>query len=111
MIKIMCRRKTKFLPLYHKFNFLKIEGIYKLHIAKFLANAHARNLPDANSKTLKFSEVSSVHSYLTKGELNDNYCPQCVTFAKSQQSIKTTGVKSGMTHQINQKKKLLLMSI
>ena len=59
--------------------------------AKLFANIHATNLPAKDSKILKFSKISSVYFYLIRGAQNDNYYPQGVAFAKSQQFIKTTG--------------------
>ena len=96
MVKIMCKkhgRKLKLLPLYHKLQILKIEGIYKLQTAKFMANVHANNFPETDNNFLKFRKVSSVHSYPTRHALSDNYHPQRFSFAKSKQSVKTMGVK------------------
>ena len=78
MVKIMCKkhgRKLKLLPLYHKLQILKIEGIYKLQTAKFMANVHANNFPETDNNFLKFRKVSSVHSYPTRHALSDNYHP------------------------------------
>ena len=96
MVKIMRKkhgRKLKLLPLYHKLQILKIEGIYKLQTAKFMANVHANNFPETDNNFLKFRKVSSVHSYPTRHALSDNYHPQRFSFAKSKQSVKTMGVK------------------
>ena len=96
MVKIMCKkhgRKLKLLPSYHKLQILKIEGIYKLQTAKFMANVHANNFPETDNNFLKFRKMSSVHSYPTRHALSDNYHPQRFSFAKSKQSVKTMGVK------------------
>ena len=94
IVRILSRklkRKTKLKPLYEKFKFLNVEGIFKLEIAKFMMKLNTNKLPDIFTKN--FAKVASVHSHFTRSSSsNDYYVPRSF-YVKTNQSIRITGAK------------------
>ena len=66
IVKILSNKlgkKTRLKPLYKKLNFLKLDGIYKLEVAKIMAKIHLNKLPEFCGDYLKnFMKLFSVHS-------------------------------------------------
>ena len=94
IVRILSRklkRKTKLKPLYEKFKFLNVEGVFKLEIAKFMMKLNTNKLPDIFTKN--FAKVASVHSHFTRSSSsNDYYVPRSF-YVKTNQSIRITGAK------------------
>ena len=94
IVRILSRklkRKTKLKPLYEKFKFLNVEGVFKLETAKFMMKLNTNKLPDIFTKN--FAKVASVHSHFTRSSSsNDYYVPRSF-FVKTNQSIRITGAK------------------
>ena len=94
IVRILSRklkRKTKLKPLYEKFKFLNVEGVFKLEIAKIMMKLNTNKLPDIFTKN--FAKVASVHSHFTRSSSsNDYYVPRSF-YVKTNQSIRITGAK------------------
>ena len=56
---------------------------------KVLSNKH----PVIGDEKFKFTKVSFIHPYPNPAAVSDNHYLRRITFAKTQQSVKTSGVK------------------
>ena len=53
---------------------------------------HSNKFPDMCGERFKFTKASSVHSYPTRAASSEKYYVQQTNLAKTQQSMKTSGV-------------------
>ena len=73
---------------------LNISEIYKLEVAKFIAKVTSKSLPVlCSEQLLNFSELSSIHTYSTRNAMSNKFFLQRTSYAKTNQSLKVTGVK------------------
>ena len=86
-------QKNRLKPLYDKLQLLNINGIYKLEVAKFMAKVSLNILPVFSSdQTTIFRTLSSIHTYPTRSALSNKFYMQRTFLAKSNQSLKVSGV-------------------
>ena len=89
-------KKTGLNPLYKKLLFLKINGIYKFEVAKFMSKVYLNKFPQFSGDHLKdYRKLSTVHTYPTRNARLDNYfvgLPK-TCYIKTDQSIKVFGAK------------------
>ena len=65
-------RKTRLKPLYDELQILKINGIYKLEIAKFIATVSSNNTLSEDFLR-SFTALTSVHKYSTRSDLANKF--------------------------------------
>ena len=97
IIKLICSnsyQRTKLKPLYEKLQALNIKRIYNLEVAKFMVKVHLNKLPNlSNEYLIDFKRSLSIHSYSTQNAVSSNFYVQRTTLAKTNQSLRVSGVK------------------
>ena len=97
IIKLICNnsyQRTKLKPLHEKLQALRIKGIYSLEVAKFMVKVHLHKLLKlSNEYLIDFKKCSSIHSYSTRNAVSSNFFVQRTSLAKTNQSLRVSGVK------------------
>ena len=97
IIKLICNNsyhRTKLKPLYEKLQALNVKGIYSLEVAKFMVKVHLNKLPKlSNEYLIDLKKCSSIHSYSTRNAVSSNLYVQRTSLAKTNQSLRVSGVK------------------
>ena len=97
IIKLICNnsyQRTKLKTLYEKLQALNIKGIYSLEVAKFMVKVHLNKLPKLSYEYLiDFKKCSSMHLYSTRNAVSSNFYVQRTSLAKTNQSLRVSGVK------------------
>ena len=87
-------KKTSLKPLFKKLKLLKLDEIYSLEVAKFMAKIHFNKLLEFCGDCLKnFMKLSSIHTYSTRSALSNNYHVPQTNYCKTDQSLKVSGAK------------------
>ena len=97
IIKTVCNKfwtKTRLKSLYEQLQVLNIDDIYKLEVAKFMAEVNLNKVPVfcSNQSTI-FRTLSSIHTYSTRSASSKSFYVQRTSLVKTNQSLKIFGVK------------------
>ena len=92
--KFGTKTRLKPLPVYEQLQVLNIDEIYKLEVDKFMAKVNLNKLPvfSCNQSTI-FRTLSSIHTYSTRSVSSKSCYVQRTSLVKTNQSLKTSGVK------------------
>ena len=65
------RLKTRMKPLFQQLNFLKVDSIFKMEVAKFMGKMHNNQIPKVFLPS--FRKISVTHSYTTRNAVSQGF--------------------------------------
>ena len=83
--------KTRLKPLFQQLNFLKVDSIFEMEVAKFMGKMHNNQIPKVFLPSLR--RISATHWYTTCNAVSDKFYIPKTLHVKTDQSIRVTGPK------------------
>ena len=83
--------KMRLKPLFQQLNFLKVDSISKMEVAKFMGKMHNNQILEVFLPS--FRKISATHSYTTRNAVSDKFYIPKTLHVKSNQLIRLTGPK------------------
>ena len=85
------RLKTRLEPIFQQLNFLKVDSIFKMKVAKFMGKMHDNQIPQVFLPS--FRKISATYSYTTRNAVSDKFYIPKTLYVKTDQSIRVTEPK------------------
>ena len=85
------RLKARLKPLVQQPNFLKVDSIFKMEVAKLMGKMHNNQIPKIFLPL--FRKISVTHSYITRNAVSDKFYIPKTLQVKNNQSIQVTEPK------------------